>query len=139
MIKYFRAPDIEERILDIITGLDMDHINPARVVCIRSHGSAARRTIARCHAMPRIMQAALDKPPHYIVEVIAEQFDRQSEEDQTKTLIHELMHIPKAFGGGFKGHSFVNSSNVETMYRKLASKTRDRNRNNFKLNNLETN
>jgi len=122
MIKYFRAPDIEERMLDIITALDMDHINPARVVCIRSRGSSARRTIARCHAMPRIMQAALETPPHYIIEVIAEQFDSMPQDEQTKTLIHELMHIPKSFGGGFKFHDVVNRMNVENMYRKLVSK-----------------
>ena len=119
MIKYFRAPDIETRAREIIEKLEMRHIDPKRVVFIRSRGSSARRTIARCHAMPRIMQAALELPAHYIIEVITEQFDKMSQDEQTKTLIHELMHIPAAFGGGFKYHSFVNRANVEIMYRRL--------------------
>lgn len=124
MIKYFRAPDIEQRIAEIISALELEHIEPRRVVCIRSRGSAARRTIARCHAMSRAMQAALGTPSHYIIEVISEKFDSLPEHEQTKTLLHELLHIPKAFGGGFKYHGFVNRERVESMYRKLVSSRR---------------
>jgi len=122
MIKYYRAPDIEQRVREIASGLELRHIDPQRVVCIRSHGSAARRTIARCHAMPRIMQSAFGMPAHYIIEVIAEQFDKMPQDEQMKTLIHELLHIPAAFGGGFKFHGFVNRARVENMYRKLLSR-----------------
>jgi len=119
MIKYFRAPDIEQRIRKIADRLELNHIDPQRVLCIRSRGSAARRTVARCHAMPRIMQAALGMDAHYVIEVISEQFDKMLPDEQTKTLLHELLHIPKSFGGGFKYHSFVNSKRVETMYKQL--------------------
>ena len=39
-----------------------------------------------------------------------------SPEDKTKTLIHELMHIPKTFGGGFIHHDVVHERNVNKMY-----------------------
>jgi len=39
-----------------------------------------------------------------------------SEIDQIKTLIHELMHIPKSFGGGFRHHDFVCEKNIEVEY-----------------------
>jgi len=65
------------------------------------------------------MQLALNVKTHYAVEVISEQFDKLSDEEQTKTLIHELMHIPKAFGGGFKYHNVVNRKNIDKLYKKF--------------------
>ena len=53
----------------------------------------------------------------YIIEIIHERFEKMSREEQDKTLIHELMHIPKSFGGGFKHHNVVNSKNVEKLYK----------------------
>ena len=40
-----------------------------------------------------------------------------SREEQDKTLIHELIHTPKSFGGGFKHHNVINRRNVEKLYR----------------------
>ena len=97
----------------------MGHLHLDRVLCVRSRGSKARRTLARCHALPRIIQAALGVKSHYVIEVISEQFDKLKEEEQTKTLLHELLHIPKAFGGGFKGHGFVNKRKIDKLYEQL--------------------
>ena len=52
----------------------------------------------------------------YLIEVISERFDKMSEEDREKVIIHELMHIPKAFGGGFIHHNVVNERNVKKVY-----------------------
>ena len=38
-----------------------------------------------------------------------------------KTIIHELMHIPKTFGGGFKHHNFVTEKNVNKFYKAYKS------------------
>jgi predicted metallopeptidase len=123
MIKYHRAPDIEAKAREIVKALEFGHIDMNRMVFIRSHGSASRRTIARCHAMPRIMQTALNIPAYYIIEVITEKFDKMPSEDQVRTIIHELMHVPKSFGGGFKYHSYVSRERIEHMYQKLLAKT----------------
>jgi predicted metallopeptidase len=45
-----------------------------------------------------------------------------SPEDKEKTLIHELMHIPGGFSGGFRPHKgYVERKNVEAVYNKLQS------------------
>lgn len=124
MIKYELAGDLQKEINEIIDNTNFWHIKRDRVICIRSHGSESRGTLARCHALTRIWQMALNTKAAYLIEVISEKFDRLSEEEKTKTLIHELMHIPKAFGGGFKHHDFVNSSNVERVYQ-LMKKSED--------------
>ena len=117
-ITYERAHDIEDRVFDIVRKLGMEHVNLARVSCIRSRGSSSRYILARCHTLTKIFQQALGIKAHYIIEVISEKFDSLSFEEQTRTLIHELMHIPKTFGGGFKHHNVVNRRTVERMYRK---------------------
>jgi len=66
------------------------------------------------------MQLALNQKPHYVIEVISEKFDKLSKEEQTKTLIHELMHIPHSFGGGFRAHKpYVTWKKVERMYKQF--------------------
>ncbi len=118
MIKYKHALDVQGKVEDLCKKLGMDHIADGRVVCIRSNGSASKRTIARCHSLARIMKFALGTETHYVIEVISEQYDKMSEEEQVKTLIHELMHIPKSFGGGFRFHGYVNEGSVNVMYKR---------------------
>jgi predicted metallopeptidase len=120
MIRYELAEDIGVELREIIEKLHMAHIDGLRVVCVRSKGSASRRIIARCHGLPKIMQLALDMKPHYIIELISERFDGLSSEERKKVLIHELMHIPHTFGGGFRCHRpYVTRKKVEMMYKRL--------------------
>jgi predicted metallopeptidase len=117
MIQYDLAEDIDGRVKGIIRRLNLAHIDGTRVICLRSRGSGSKRVIARCHGLPRIMQLALDKDPHYVIEVLSERFDRLSKEDQTKVLIHEILHIPYSFGGGFRAHKpYVTQAKVQRMY-----------------------
>lgn len=117
-IKYEEAKDIMIRIYDIAKTLGMEHVRMSGVYAIRSHGSGASRTIARCHALSKIWQLALGIDAVYIIEVIEERFGKMSREDQDKVIIHELMHIPLSFGGGFKHHDFVTHKNVDKIYDK---------------------
>lgn len=119
MIIYKDAPDIKERIAEIILAAGFGHIKTDFLVCLRSHGSASRRVIARCHALPRIMQKALNVDAFYVIEVLSERFDNLSEQDKVKTLIHELMHIPRSFGGGFIHHNLVNRREVEKVWERI--------------------
>lgn len=124
MIQYEVADDIGTAIKDIIQKLHMTHVDGSRVVCVRSRGSTSKRVIARCHGLSRIMQLALKQKPHYVIEVVSERFDWLSKEEQTKVLIHELMHIPHSFGGGFRAHRpHVTKKRVEMMYKKFVEAT----------------
>lgn len=123
MIEYFPAPDVKERIEEIVDLLRFDHVHPDSVYCVRSRGSKAERTIARIHGMSRIWQDAMGIEPSYIIEIIAERFDSLSRDDQVKTLIHELLHIPHGFKGEFRHHKvYVNAETVETWYRRFQQK-----------------
>lgn len=116
-IKYEKADDIEYRARDIARDL-FPHIKLDRVHFVRSRGSKSRGTLARCYGLGKIWQKSLGIKSNYIVEIISERFDRLNDEDKIKTIIHELMHIPKCFGGGFKHHDYVNSSNINKLYNK---------------------
>ena len=117
MIEYHLAEDIDFRVKEILRKLKMTHIDETRLICLRSKGSGSRRVIARCHGLSRIMQLALNKKPHYIIEVLSERFDQLNKEDQTKVLIHEILHIPHSFGGGFRSHKpFVTRAKVQRIY-----------------------
>lgn len=120
MIQYLFAKDVDLRVKEIIQKLKMTHIDPARVICLRSKGSKSKRVIARCHGLSRIMQVALRQEPHYTIEVLSENFDRLSIEDQTKVLIHEILHIPHSFRGGFRAHKpYVTKAKVQKLYDEL--------------------
>ncbi|MBI5148291.1 metallopeptidase [Candidatus Pacearchaeota archaeon] len=116
MIKYELAHDIKQKIIEIARKVQMEHIELDNLVCVRSKGSGARGTIARCHALPRVWQKGLGINAKYIIEVITERFDKMPEEEKIKTLIHELMHIPKAFGGGFIHHSQFSQKDINRIY-----------------------
>jgi len=114
-IKYEIADDIQARFADVVRTLDLRHIDLDKVVCVRSFGSSARRVIARCHGMSKVLQIAMRIKAFYVLEFISERFDGLTERDQDETIIHELMHIPKNFGGGFRFHDHVTVKNVKGM------------------------
>lgn len=68
------------------------------------------------------MQKAMDTQAFYVLEFLAERFDKLPEGDKIKTIIHELMHIPKTFGGGFKHHNWVTEKNVNMHYKTYKEK-----------------
>ncbi len=114
-MKYEFAPDLQHRMEEIVKILAMDHIDLARVKCFRSYGSSTKRTIARCHTVGKLMQRAMNMPAHYAIEFL-EKFERLDAKEQDKVIIHELMHIPKTFGGGFRNHDYVCDENVDKLH-----------------------
>ena len=119
-IEYYEAPDVKELADNIAESLDFFHVVPQFVYCMRSKGSKSRRVLARIHGLGRIWQEALRRPPAYVIEVISERYDKLSQADKEKTIIHELLHIPKGFTGGFRPHrGYVDQKTVETFYMKL--------------------
>ncbi|MEM2098619.1 MAG: putative metallopeptidase [Candidatus Bathyarchaeia archaeon] len=119
-IKYFPAPEIKRQVDEIALALELFHIVPQFVFCVRSKGSKARRTIARIHGLSRVWQEVLNLPSAYTIEVVSEIYDKLSVEEKEKTLIHELLHIPGGFSGGFRPHKgFAERKTVELLYKRL--------------------
>lgn len=99
-----------------ISYLIFPHIKVHRIKCFKSYGTSTRNTIARCHALGKLLQKAMGVDAFYALEFISEQFDKLDNEEKIKVIIHELMHIPESFGGGFKHHDVVCDNNVEDCY-----------------------
>lgn len=127
-MKFDRAHDIQVKVNRILFVLDLPHIDRTRVVCMRSQGSKSN-AIARIWSMPRIWQQALGIKSHYVIEVISEKFDKLKEEDQERTLIHEIMHIPKTFSGALVPHKcfgkIIDDRAVEKIYREYKERMKE--------------
>lgn len=120
-MKYEFALDIQEK-AEEISRLLFPYIQIHNIMCFRSYGTSSILTIARCHALGKILQKALGRSAFYVLEFLSERFDKLGEEDQTKIIMHELMHIPKTFGGGFKHHDFVCDRNINKYCREYKIK-----------------
>ncbi len=102
-MQYKKAPDIKKRVDFLIKELHFDHIKAKNIHCIRSF-DAKTRAYARIWGMAKLFSEVVGLEPNYILEVNARQFDKLPEREQMKTLIHELMHIPKTFSGALLSH-----------------------------------
>lgn len=124
MINYEKAPDVEAIAEKIIATLQMNHIDPIRLHYYRSKGSKSKRVQARIHGMGRIWFEALTMQPHYIIEVISEEYDRLAQREKEKVVIHELMHIPSKFSGGFVPHKGrITKRSVEKLHCEYVEKS----------------
>ncbi len=102
-LKLEPAPDVKKRVEDILKRTDFPHIKHQNLRFFRSYYSKARAR-ARIWSFPRIWQQALNLEPHYVIEILSENFDNLNFDQQTKILIHELLHIPKTFSGALVPH-----------------------------------
>lgn len=117
-MKYELDVEAQQIANDIIEKLNFCHIDTNRIVIMKSRGSKSKRTLARIHGLSKIMQKAMQIKAVYVIELISENFDKLDSEEKVKTIIHELMHIPKCFGGGFRQHKpYVTKKTVEKAYK----------------------
>lgn len=119
-----KAPDIDKIVKSVLKRNLFPYIDASRIVCMRS-SKATSRARARIWSFPHIWQLALDKPAYYIIEVLSQHFDRMSDDDKTRVIIHELMHIPKNFSGALvphRGiHKRINNHTVEHIFQMYKS------------------
>ena len=116
-MKYFYAEDVRLLAESIIEVLGLSYIDRSRLGFVRSFGSRSRRVAARIHALGRVWEAGFDIKPRYLIEVLSERYDRLSQQEKEKVIIHELLHIPRSFGGGFIPHGRgVNQMRVEELH-----------------------
>jgi predicted metallopeptidase len=123
------APDVQRDMSDLVGILEFDHIDPDRVHCRRSQGSTAD-IYARIWELPGMWQKALDVPPQYVIEVLAEHYDVLPRDEQLKIVIHELLHIPKTFSGAVRNHSGqgekIDGHSVNRYFRRYQKAIRER-------------
>ena len=122
-MQYYEAPDVKRLADEIIDSLGLSYVVPESVYCYRSAGSKSKRIIARIHGFGRIWQMALGLPPSYVIEVLSERYDKLSQEDKEKTVIHELLHIPRGFRGGFRPHKgYISTKKVDKLHKEYIKK-----------------
>ena len=102
-LEWTDAKDVKRDLNKVIKVLEFDHIKPSRVFCYRTEGSKAK-AYARTWMMPKIFQSALNIEPAYVIEVLSKYYDKLSDDEKTRVLIHELLHIPKNFSGALLSH-----------------------------------
>ena len=114
------APDVEKAVSEIVDVLSYGHINEFRLICMRSRNATAH-AYARIWNLPDIWQKALSVGTFYIIEVLSQHYDKLSEEEKEKVLIHELLHIPKTFSGALRPHDGmhvkINSRTVNELHK----------------------
>ncbi len=131
-MRYEFAPDLQV-IAEEVSRTLFPHIKIEKIKCIRSYGSSTRNTLARCHALGKVMQKAIGISAFYALEFLSEKFDKLDKEEQLKVIIHELMHIPNTFGGGFKHHNYVTEKNVNLVYKEFKRRKNEAQKNWFEL------
>ena len=127
-----RGGDLEQscrRFRELVEVLEFAHIDPDRLHCRRSTGSTAQ-AYARIWELPSIWRDALGIRPQYVIEVLSQHYDPLPEEERIKTLIHELLHIPKTFSGALRGHRGqgepINGHTVNRYYRAYRKRREER-------------
>jgi len=123
VIRYCSATDVKVLLEEIANKLGFSHVPVDQVLCLRSRGSKATHTIARIHGLSRVWQRALEVKAHYVVEVISEKYDSLTQEEKEKVIIHELLHVPKSFQGGFRHHrGWITSKRVTELHQALTTR-----------------
>ena len=121
-MKYEIAKDIGKQVSVLVKTLDLKYIKRKNIHCIRSF-DANTRAYARIWGMAKLFSEVAGLEPHYIIEVNSKRFDKLSDREKIKTLIHELLHIPKTFSGALLSHRGkgrrINDSEVERILKNL--------------------
>lgn len=118
-VKYVSDEGLSELVRDIVVTLRdyLAHVDLRRIAVVKSFGSGSR-ALARVHALPGVWRFVLGLGPMYVIEVLAERFEALSPDEKVRVLIHELLHIPKSFGGGLRPHRpYVSAEVVERLFR----------------------
>ncbi|MGC8923595.1 MAG: putative metallopeptidase [Candidatus Micrarchaeia archaeon] len=120
-IRYEKAPDVERMLYSVMEKYrdEFPHINEFRVLCVRSYNSSAH-AYARIWSMPQAWKTALDIDTFYVLEVLHENFDHLPEHEKEKTLLHELLHIPRTFSGALLPHVYgKGQKHIEEKVRRI--------------------
>lgn len=122
-MKWQKDGKLQRDLNKLVRSLGFNHVDSGKVYAYRTYGSKAR-AYARIWAFPKIFQEVLNVKPSYVIEVLSERFDKLSDDNKAKVLIHELLHIPKNFSGALlphKSHGRRISREVDRLYKMYKS------------------
>ena len=102
-ITWFSDLDVQKNVVKLLKKLNFSNFDNSRIYCLRSE-NANTRAIARIYGLSRIWQKVLKQKPAYIIEVVSEKYDKLSDNEKNKVLLHEIAHIPKNFSGSLIPH-----------------------------------
>jgi predicted metallopeptidase len=111
------AKDVHKDLKHVLQTIDLPYIDIKRIYCYRTTGSKVR-AYARTWSFPKIFQQALHVEAAYVIEVLSKHYDKLSDDEKKKVLIHELLHIPKNFSGALLPHK-TRSRNLESVAKQL--------------------
>ncbi len=114
-MQYEKNQEWLEKTFEIIDVLELKNIDKERIGVITSKGSKSN-AIARIYSIGKAVQLGLDCKAGYVIELVEEKFWKQNEEDRIKTIIHELLHIPAKFKGGFVHHGKYHNRKIIDIY-----------------------
>ncbi len=124
-MKFEYAPDVEDLCKRIVSHLDFGHVDVSRIRFMRSQGSKAN-AVARMWSLPKVWQLALNTQPHYVMEVLSNNYDHLDIMEKERTIIHELLHVPKTFSGNLVPHKCfgknIDAHRVEALHREYLAK-----------------
>lgn len=123
-LEWYTDYDLTERVRQMIADIGFVHIPKHRIFCFRTQGSKSR-AYARIWSFPKIFQTVLDIEPAYVIEVISQYYDKLPHEEQSRVIIHELLHIPRNFSGSLLPHKYGNKTidrEVDRLYKNLKIK-----------------
>lgn len=120
-IVWLEDKKLKEQLSKTIKEAGVEWVKTSRVFTYRSI-NAKTRAYARIWGLSRIWQKALKVEPAYILEVISEKYDRLSDHEKSKILLHEVAHIPKNFSGSLVPHIRRGKGNFFTKVNKLIKK-----------------
>lgn len=117
-VEWMEAPDVKKQLGRLSSVVGANWLITEQITCFRSRNSKAR-AYARIWGLSNIWQQALDLKPHYIIEVLAENYDQLSDTKKDEVLLHELAHIPKNFSGSLLPHFRRGKRNFHGRVKKL--------------------
>lgn len=117
-IVWYKDVGLKKRLKAVIVSSGVDWVNLSRIFTFGSK-NAKTRAYARIWGLSRIWQKALKVDPAYILEVISEKYDKLSDHEKNKVLLHELAHIPKNFSGALVPHTRKRKGSFRDKLRKL--------------------
>lgn len=102
-VDWKKNSEIKKRVKALVNNLEMDWINVDDIYFVNSTNSSSR-AYARIWGLSRIWQIVLKEKPKYIIEVLSQRFNKLTQKEKDKVLLHELAHIPKNFSGSLLPH-----------------------------------